>query len=51
MNSRHQLVVVLKHAKLLHYEKGEGFINWELISLLIIYNLGLNDEMNDTLMY
>jgi len=56
MDSRHQLVVVLKNAKLLNNENVESFINWELIQhfkiyLLIIYNLGLYDEKNDTLMY
>jgi hypothetical protein len=55
MDSRHQLVVVLKHAKLLNNENVESFINWELIQhfkifLLIIYNSGLYDEKNDTLM-
>ena len=49
-------MVVLKHAKLLYNENVEGFINVELIQhfqifLLIIYNLGLYDEKNDSLVY
>ena len=50
------MIIVFKHAKGLENEEVENFINWELIKnfhfyTFIIYNFGIYDEQNDSLMY
>ena len=56
IDSRHQLITVLKKYHIMEQDAVENYINWELLSnfqffLFIIYNLGVYDESNDKVLY
>jgi hypothetical protein len=56
MDSRHQLIIVFKHAEILINDEVENFINWELLKhfrlyLFAIYTFGIYYEKNDSLLY